>query len=266
MQKELKAKYNKLKNYLSTLDEIVIAYSGGVDSTLLLKVARDIELLRVYAIIGKTSSTPADEFTSALTTARQIGIEPVVLETEEMNSPEFCSNSLDRCYHCKKSIFKTFQNYIDSLGMKNLADGSNYDDLSDFRPGTRALEEYGVISPFKENGFTKNDIRELSKELMLPTWNKEAMACLATRIAYGEPINTKKLEMIEEAENYLRKMGFTSVRARIQGQQLRIESSADQLYKFFEEDVRQQVIQKMKEIGFKFITIDMEGYRMGSMN
>lgn len=266
MNKVLRNKYNLLKDYLKNLEEIVVAFSGGVDSTLLLKVAKDITDIRVYAIIGKSPSTPKTEFQQALTLAREIGIEPIVLETNEINSPDYCSNSLERCYHCKKIIFGTFTKHIEQLGLKNLADGSNYDDLADFRPGTKALREFRVISPLRETGFTKNDIRELSKEINLPTWNKEAMACMATRIAYGESISVEKLQMIEKAEHYLRELGFTYVRARLDGEQLRIETATDMLYKFFEDGLRQNIIAKMKEIGFKYITIDMEGYRMGSMN
>ncbi|MBN2485903.1 MAG: ATP-dependent sacrificial sulfur transferase LarE [Bacteroidales bacterium] len=266
MEKELKKKYAALKNYLKKLEEIVVAFSGGVDSTLLLKISNDITGLKVYALIGKSYSTPQAEFLYAMEMAQQIGVNPIVVETNELNSPDYCNNALDRCYRCKKIIFGTFISYMHEFGLRNLADGSNYDDLSDFRPGNKALEEFGVISPFKEFGFTKGNIRELSKELKLPSWNKEALSCLATRISYGEPITREKLLKIEHAETYLRELGFSSVRARLHGDQLRIESSSEQLHRFFEENTRQRIIEKMKGIGFKYISVDMEGYRMGSMN
>jgi uncharacterized protein len=266
MDKTLKNKYNSLLSFLNKYDELVVAYSGGVDSTLLLKIIKDIKNIKAYAIIGKSPSTPESEFSQAILIANQIGVDPIIIETHEIHSPDYCSNTLERCYHCKKVIFGTFLKHIESLGLKNLADGSNYDDLKDFRPGKKALEEFGVISPFKETCFTKNDIRELSKELKLPTWNKEALACLATRISYGEPITIEKLRKIEMAENCLRDFGFKYVRARLHGDQLRIETAADQLHMFFEDGIRERIISKMKEIGFKYITIDMEGYRMGSMN
>jgi uncharacterized protein len=266
MDKLLQTKYNSLIQFLKKYDEWVVAYSGGVDSTLLLKILKDSGSLKVHAIIGKSPSTPETEFDMALQQACQIGVEPIVIETNELNTSDYCSNTLERCYHCKKVIFGTFLKYIRENGLKNLADGSNYDDLKDFRPGNKALEEFGVISPFKETGFTKNDIRELSNELKLSTWNKEALACLATRISYNEPITIEKLKKIEKSEAFLRDLGFRYVRVRLYGEQIRIETAADQIPKFFDDDNQQRIIAKMKEIGFKYITIDMEGYRMGSMN
>jgi uncharacterized protein len=266
MKKELEKKYSGLKQYLNNLGKVVIAYSGGVDSALLLKVAADELGEDAIALIGKSESMPEAEFKEAISIAKEIGIEPVVVKTNEIESPVYYSNPVERCYHCKKIIFGAFDDYMKHNKLIHLLDGSNHDDLKDYRPGTKALEYYKVTSPLKELEFTKNDIRELSQELGLSTSNKEAMACLSTRIAYNEPITKHKLQMIEEAENFLKGLHFNQVRARLQNETLRIEVSPDQVPRFFDGDIRQKVLKKMKSLGFKHISIDMEGYRMGSMN
>jgi uncharacterized protein len=266
MEKILKNKYRTLQHYLQDLGEIVVAYSGGVDSTFLLKVAKDTLRQKARAIIGNSAVIPHEEFQTAIELAKRFGEDPVVIQNQELNSPLFISNPADRCYHCKHIIFNEFLEHVRSLGLKNLADGSNIDDLKDYRPGTKALEEMVVLSPLCETGFTKHDIRLLSKELKLPTWDKEAMACLATRIPYGEEITTEKLAMVEQAEIILRELGFSWVRARLFGKNLRIEVAARQLHLFFDDKMREKIIQEMKKLDFRYITLDMEGYRMGSMN
>ncbi|QQS50819.1 MAG: ATP-dependent sacrificial sulfur transferase LarE [Bacteroidota bacterium] len=266
MDASLKLKYEQLQALFIDLEEAVIAYSGGVDSTLLLKVAKDVLGHEVIAIIGKSDTMPEREFEDALLTARMMGIEPVVIQTKETESPDYCNNPVERCYHCKKHIFGTFTEFMQSHKLLHLVDGSNSDDLKDYRPGNKALEQFDVLSPLRDLGFTKKDIRELSKALGLSTWNKEAMACLATRIAHNDPITLQKLRMIELAEAFLRSHGFTQVRARIQQNSLRIEVNPNEVARFYEDSIRQQVIQKMKELGFLEVSIDMEGYRMGSMN
>lgn len=266
MDKVLKNKYNNLKSYLNDFLEVVVAYSGGVDSTLLLKICRDELKDRAHAIIGVTTTMPEADKIQAIELAGKLGVQPILIETQELNSPDFCNNPTDRCYHCKKIIFSSFKAYLLANNLYNLMDGSNVDDLKDYRPGSKALDELGVLSPFIFADFTKADIRILSKELLLPTWDKEALACMATRIAYGEEITRQKLNTIEKAEHFLREKGFTYVRARVQGVQLRIETSAEQLPLLFADDMRQEVVKYMKNLGFKYVTIDMEGYRMGSMN
>jgi pyridinium-3,5-biscarboxylic acid mononucleotide sulfurtransferase len=266
MTRELKKKYSILQQNIKKLSSAVVAFSGGVDSTLLLKICKDELKENAYAIMGVTQTMPEEERNMALQLARSIGVEPILIETQELNSKVFCANPDDRCYHCKSLIFGSFQKYLEEKNLYNLLDGSNINDLSDYRPGKKALEELNVISPFIEAGFTKNEIRELSKQLDLPTWDKEALACLATRIAFGDEITAEKLDMINKAEKFLRDKGFTYVRARIQKNQLRIETSIEQLPVLFEDEMRKEVVKYMKELGFKFVTIDMEGYRMGSMN
>ncbi len=266
MGMELEKKYSNLKELIAGLKQVVVAYSGGVDSTFLLKVALDQLNENVTAIMGKSVSMPEKEFEEAVALARGLGIEPVVIRTDEINLPDYYTNPTDRCYHCKHVIFEAFKKYVSDHSLKNLVDGSNYDDLSDYRPGKKALEETGVISPLKETGFSKEDIRTMSKKLNLPTWNKEAMACLSTRIAYGEIITNEKLKQISRAETYLRELGFTFVRVRVKDMHCKIETNPEQLALFFQDGVSKKVVDKLKKIGYKTVSIDLEGYRMGSMN
>lgn len=266
MEDQLKLKYDKLKSILSDLQEVVVAYSGGVDSTLLLKVAHDTLGEKVIAIIGKSLSMPDKEFNEGLQIANQIGVNPIVIETNELALPVYIRNPVDRCYHCKKHIFGEFITYIKQHGCRNLIDGSNYDDLKDYRPGKQALEEFKVISPLRDAEFNKTDIRQLSKALQLTTWNKEAMACLSTRIAYNEEITKEKLIRIAKAEEYLRAEGFDLVRARLQEGHVRIETHPEQVKEFYTDKKRNRVFNHLKELGFNTVSVDLEGYRMGSMN
>ncbi len=263
MDKNVYEKYLQLKTLLACYQEVVVAYSGGVDSTLLLKVAFDALGKNVKAVIGKSESMPTHEFEAAVNIARTIGIDPIVLEANEVCSPIYKSNPVDRCYHCKKIIFGVFIKFMETQGYKNLIDGSNIDDLKDYRPGAKALDELYISSPLKEVGFTKNDIRKLSRELYLPTWEKEAMACLSTRISYGDEITIEKLKKIEKAELFLREIGFKNVRARMQSENVRIEVNQEQIVLFFANELIEKVVNEMKSIGFKSVSVDLEGYKMG---
>ncbi len=266
MDKELKTKFDLLKSNIKKLGEVVVAYSGGVDSTFLLKVCKDELNDKAHAILGVSYTMPEKDRIQAIDLAKKIGIEPILIQTPEFSSPDFCNNPVDRCYHCKKIIFSSFKKYMVDNHLNNLLDGSNTDDLKDYRPGKKALDELQVISPLIQAGFSKEDIRLVSKEIQLPTWNKEALACLATRITYGEEITLDKLKNIEKAEEFLREIGFTYVRARIQGDQMRIETSVEELPLLFADGTRQKIVKFVKDLGYKFVTIDMEGYRMGKMN
>lgn len=263
MDKALNDKYLSLNNLMEKYEEVVVAYSGGVDSTMLLKVARDVLGDKVTAVMGKSESMPEHEFITAVNIAKAIGVKPVVIETKEICSPVYKSNPVDRCYHCKKIIFGEFVDYIKSNNLQNLVDGSNVDDLKDYRPGKKALEELVVKSPLKETGFTKQDIRDLSKELGLPTWDKEAMACLSTRINYGEEITVEKLKQIENAELLLRENGFKNVRVRMYNEDARIEVNQEQIVLFFSNNIIQKVVSGLKSFGFKSVSVDLEGYKMG---
>ena len=266
MNSSIETKYNLLKAYFNELEEVVIAYSGGVDSTLLLKVAFDELGDEVIAVLAKSETMPAAEFADAIKVARKIGVEPNIIYTRELEIPEYFSNPENRCYHCKKHIFGVFNDFMEKNMLIHLLDGSNADDSNDYRPGEKALSEFDVISPLKDFGFTKDEIRELSKELGLVTWNKESMSCLATRVAYNEPITIDKLQRIEAAEDYLRGLSFTKVRARMEEGIMRVEVNPSEVKRFDDDRLRQEVYKQIMEIGAKNVLIEKDGYRMGSMN
>jgi uncharacterized protein len=260
MNKELAFKYSQLVDFITELEEVVVAYSGGVDSTLLLRVAIDTLGEEVIALIGKSETMPVKEFDNAVFTARELGVEPVIIPINETDSLDYCSNSVDRCFFCKKHIFSSFTEFMHKNRLLHLIDGSNTTDESEFQSRNKALALFDVISPLKELNFTKTEIRELSKELGLSTWAKESMTCLATRIALNDTITISKLKQIELAEDYLKELEFKQVRARLQNDSLRIEVSSAQVHRFFHDKTRKYVLDKMKALGFKHVSIDMEGH------
>ncbi|ADQ46353.1 PP-loop domain protein [Caldicellulosiruptor kronotskyensis 2002] len=263
----LQEKYEKLKNYIKSLGSLAIAYSGGVDSTFLVKVAYDVLGDRVIAVTATSSTYPKRELNDAITFIKQIGAKHIVIESEELEIEGFNKNPVDRCYYCKKELFEKIWKVAKAHGIEYVADGSNFDDLNDFRPGMKAACELNVVSPLKVAGLTKEDIRKLSKELGLPTWDKPAFACLSSRIPYGERITKEKLSMIEKAEEYLIGLGFKQVRVRYHQDKLaRIEIGKDEMEKFLDIKLIENVRNKFKELGFLYITLDLEGYRTGSMN
>ncbi|ACM60302.1 uncharacterized protein B0S90_1495 [Caldicellulosiruptor bescii] len=263
----LQEKYEKLKNYIKSLGSLAIAYSGGVDSTFLVKVAYDVLGDRVIAVTATSSTYPKRELNDAITFIKQVGAKHIVIESEELEIEGFNKNPVDRCYYCKKELFEKIWKVAKAHGIEYVADGSNFDDLNDFRPGMKAACELNVVSPLKVAGLTKEDIRKLSKELELPTWDKPAFACLSSRIPYGERITKEKLSMIEKAEEYLLGLGFKQVRVRYHQDKLaRIEIGKDEMEKFLNIKLIESVRNKFKELGFLYITLDLEGYRTGSMN
>ncbi|WPX09906.1 ATP-dependent sacrificial sulfur transferase LarE [Anaerocellum danielii] len=263
----LQEKYEKLKNYIKSLGSLAIAYSGGVDSTFLVKVAYDVLEDRVIAVTATSSTYPKRELNDAIKFIKQIGAKHIVIESEELEIEGFNKNPVDRCYYCKKELFEKIWKVAKAHGIEYVADGSNFDDLNDFRPGMKAACELNVVSPLKVAGLTKEDIRKLSKELGLPTWDKPAFACLSSRIPYGERITKEKLSMIEKAEEYLLGLGFKQVRVRYHQDKLaRIEIGKDEMEKFLDIKLIESVRNKFKELGFLYITLDLEGYRTGSMN
>lgn len=263
----LQEKYEKLKNYIKSLGSLAVAYSGGVDSTFLVKVAYDVLGDRVIAVTATSSTYPKRELNDAITFIKQIGAKHIVIESEELEIEGFNKNPVDRCYYCKKELFEKIWKVAKAHGIEYVADGSNFDDLNDFRPGMKAACELNVVSPLKVAGLTKEDIRKLSKELGLPTWDKPAFACLSSRIPYGERITKEKLSMIEKAEEYLLGLGFKQVRVRYHQDKLaRIEIGKDEMEKFLNINVIESVRNKFKELGFLYVTLDLDGYRTGSMN
>jgi uncharacterized protein len=259
-------KYKKLKSILLDMKEAVIAYSGGVDSTFLLKVATDVLGNKAKGVLAVSPTYPERELGEAKRIAKKIGAYIDVIETNELENEEFASNPVNRCYFCKSELFAGIQQVIDSGLYKNMVDGSNFDDLDDHRPGMIALREKDVRSPLQEAELTKNDIRDLSKQLGLPTWEKDAMACLSSRFPYGEKITKEKLRKVDRAEEILLNFGFNNIRARHQKETVKIEVNTSQISKFFETEIRTQIVSQLKSLGYKYVTLDLEGYRMGSMN
>lgn len=257
-------KLEKLKGYLADLGKIAIAFSGGVDSTFLLKVAYMVLGDNAIAITVNGAIHPAWEIEESKKIANKIGVRHVVLDINIFENEGIVNNPPDRCYHCKLAVFSMIKEVAKSYGIEKVADGSNIDDVGDYRPGMKALRELGILSPLKEVGLGKGEIRMLSKELGLPTWNKPALACLATRIPYNNRITQEVLSMIDSGEYFLRSLGFTQVRLRHMGNIAKIEVLPEDISRVIE--LREEIVKKLKEIGYTYITVDLEGYTTGSMN
>lgn len=260
------AKYEKLKSIIKDCGKIAIAFSGGVDSTFLTKVAKDV--LGENAVVVTISSilVTDDELKEADDFCKVENIEHLIYKADVLSIPGFENNPPDRCYICKKAIFTNVQNLVGERGISVIAEGTNVDDDGDYRPGMRAIKELGVRSPLKEAGLTKAEIRELSCMLGLKTWNKPSCACLASRFAYGEVINKDKLDMIYSAECYIRSLGFEQFRVRLQDGIARIELRPADIQKFIENGIKDKVSEKLHTLGFKYVSLDLDGYRLGSMN
>lgn len=262
---DLTAKLEQLKKNLTELESILVAYSGGVDSSLLLKVASTTPV-KVLAVTAASPTYPQAEIEAATRLARELGVQHMVINTNEMDNPEFCANPPERCYHCKKELFATLQELAREHGLKAIVDGANADDRSDFRPGSQAAREYGVKSPLQEAGLTKDDIRQLARHLGLPNWDKPSMACLSSRIPYGQAITAEKLKQVAAAEDYLRQFGIKEIRVRHHGTIARIEVSPSAFALLIDSKVRANLVNYFHTLGFTYITMDLEGFRSGSMN
>ena len=259
-------KYNNLLANLKKMEKIVIAFSGGVDSTFLLAVAQEVLAEGVVAVTAESPAHPTREKESAIAMARNLGIRHIVLQSKEISLPNFVANRKDRCYICKKSFFEDLLKIASKMGIKHIAHGANVDDLEDFRPGFKAAQEMGIVAPMINAGLTKDNIRLLSKNMLLETWNKPSMACLATRIPYETPITQKALKMVEQAEDVMITLGFLTCRVRHHGTVARIEIVPSNFKKVLDEKIKAAIIRKFREIGFSHVTLDMEGYVQGKMN
>ena len=259
-------KYDKLTAILGRMKGALVAYSGGVDSTLLLKTAIDVLGNGVLAVIATSETYPGREIVAAKALAHRLGVRPRVIKTRELENPDFSGNPPERCYHCKKELFGTLAVIAREEGIPFVLDGANRDDTRDFRPGSKAGRELGVRSPLKEAGLTKAEIREISRRLGLPTWNKPSLACLASRFPYGTRIESKGLRQVGTAEDLLRGLGFGQLRVRHHGTVARIEIAPGEFSKAVGKAAAGRIVSGLKKLGYRYVTLDLEGYRTGSMN
>lgn len=262
----LDEKYENLTQLIEGMGRTLIAFSGGVDSTFLAKVAKETIGRDAVAVTALSPTYPATELEEAKVYAAEIGIEHRLIETHELEREEYAVNNPDRCFHCKKELFTEMQVIAQEEGFDTIIYGGIMDDLGDHRPGMEAAEMLDARAPLVEAELQKHEIRQLSKELGLPTWDKPAGACLASRIPYGMRVTLEKLHEVDQAEHFLHNLGFRLVRVRHHGDIARIEAPAEDLPRLFENDVHTRIVAALKEIGFKYVALDMQGYRTGSLN
>jgi uncharacterized protein len=261
-----KLKKESLFRHLKELDSLLIAFSGGVDSSFLLEVAHQVLGKKVLAATASSATYPSRELEEAIEFVKKRGIKHIVFESGEVSIPEFSINSPERCYYCKKRLSQELHQIAKERNIRHIALAANLDDLDDYRPGIKAAEEMGIIEPLIDAQLTKEEIRFLSKEMGLSTWDKPAMACLASRIPYGDPITEEKLKMVDEAEAFLSANGFKQFRVRHHGPVARIELEIPDMGRVTEPQMRKMIVEKLREIGFIHIALDLEGYVSGSLN
>ena len=266
LSEELQLKLDNLKQYIAGLGSLAVGFSGGVDSSLLTAVAHEVLGDRLIAVTGADASVPEREVNEATVFCKERGIRHIVCKVDPLKEEGYRNNSPDRCYFCKHGIFTEVKKIADENGIEYMAEGSNIDDIGDYRPGLRAAAELNVKSPLREAVLSKSEIRTISRALGLPTWSKPAYACLASRFVYGEEITEEKLHMIDQAEQFLVEHGFLEERVRMHGNIARIEVPPADIPRLADDGIREAVYDKFREIGFLFVTLDLKGYRLGSMN
>jgi uncharacterized protein len=262
----LKRREAALLDRLRAWPSLVVAYSGGVDSAYLAYAATQVLGNRTLCVTADSASYPEHHRAMALDTARRFALNHEIIQTSELENPAYRANNTDRCYHCKHELYSRLSALAGDRGFAAVADGSNADDRGDYRPGRRAAREYGVVSPLDEAGLTKADIRDLSREAGLPYWDEPASACLSSRVPYFSEVTPEKLQAIERSEQTLRALGFRVLRVRHHGELARIELGRDEIARAIEEPMASRIDTALRALGFRFVTIDLKGYRTGSLN
>jgi uncharacterized protein len=267
MDQSVEEKFARLKEIFLSMGRVVVAYSGGVDSTLLLRAAKEsLGEAHVVAVTALSPLYPDRELAGAKRMAQEMDVKHILIESNELEIDGFSKNPSNRCYFCKKELFEEMQNLARKEAISFVVEGSTLDDEKDHRPGRRAIQELGIRSPLQEARFTKKDVRELSRTLGLPTWDKPSFACLASRFPYGEEITPEGLRMVDEAEDFLFSLGFKQVRVRHYQSLARIEVYPEEMSRLMNGSLREKVVNRLKKIGYRYVTLDLQGFRSGSMN